>query len=358
MKVLVTGSAGFIGFHVSIALLKDGHEVVGIDNINDYYDVNLKLGRLAETGIDADLVKWNTEVQSSKYKNYCFIKLNLGDKDELMAVCRNGDFDVVINLAAQAGVRYSITNPDAYAQSNLVGFLNVLEACRHHKIKHLIYASSSSVYGLNEEIPFSAQHNVNHPVSLYAATKKANELMAHAYSHLYKIPTTGLRFFTVYGPWGRPDMAYYSFSDAIMNSKPIQVYNGGDMRRDFTYIDDVVSGILKIMERPAKPDLTWDGKNPDPCSSTAPYRLYNLGNNKPVNLTYFIRELEKNIGKKAIIEMKGMQAGDVHATWADIDDLEEQFGYAPTTTIEDGLSKFISWYKQYCTVDELTKIYV
>ena len=357
MKVLITGSAGFIGFHLTVALLKNGHEVVGIDNINDYYDVNLKYGRLVESGIEPDLINWNTEVQSTQYKLYRFIKMNLEDKNELMAVCRHNDFDVVINLAAQAGVRYSITNPDSYVQSNLVGFLNVLEACRYYNVKHLIYASSSSVYGLNEQIPFSVQHNVNHPVSLYAATKKANELMAHAYSHLYKIPTTGLRFFTVYGPWGRPDMAYYMFSEAIMNGQPIQVFNNGNMKRDFTYIDDVVAGIIKVIEKPAKPNPLWNGKKHDPGTSSAPYNLYNLGNNKPVNLMHFIRGLEKNLGKKAVIEMKGMQAGDVTSTWADISDLEKRFHYFPTTSVEEGLQKFTSWFKHYSAM-ELSKVLV
>jgi UDP-glucuronate 4-epimerase len=352
MKILVTGSAGFIGFHLSIALLKEEHEVVGLDNINNYYDVNLKYARLNETGIDTTEIAWNKEVRSTKYKLYRFIKLNLEDKRELMAFCKKNNFDVVINLAAQAGVRYSILNPDAYIQSNLVGFLNLLEVCRHNKVKHLIYASSSSVYGLNEQIPFSVEHNTNHPVSLYAATKKANELMAHSYSYLYHLPTTGLRFFTVYGPWGRPDMAYFLFTDSILADKPIPVFNYGKMKRDFTYIDDIVEGIVNVLEKPATSNKKWNGKQPGPSSSIAPYSVYNIGNNKPVELMVFIKELEKNIGKKARIEMKGMQPGDVIATWANVDDLIKKFNYKPETTIQSGLKRFIDWYKSYYGVEE------
>ena len=353
MKVFLTGSAGFIGFHVTVALLKNGHEVVAIDNINDYYDVNLKYARLSETGIEMSEIKWNKEVNSFKYPLHRFIQLNLEDKNELMRIFRENHFDVVINLAAQAGVRYSIINPDAYIQSNLVGFTNILEACRHFKIGNLIYASSSSVYGLNEQIPFSTKHCTNHPVSLYAATKKANELMAHAYSCLYKIPTTGLRFFTVYGPFSRPDMACYIFADAIINNKPIQVFNNGKMKRDFTYIDDVVTGIMKVIEKPAQSNESWDGQQPDPGSSSAPYRIFNIGNNKPVNLMSFIHELEESIGKKAIIEMKGMQAGDVTDTWADIDDSIMQFDYTTDTSISNGLRKFTEWYKNYHAIEKV-----
>lgn len=350
MKILVTGSAGFIGFHLTVALLKNGHQVVGIDNINDYYDVNLKYNRLGECGIEQSNIGWNKEVQSISYPLYRFIKLNLEDKNELMTICSDNNFDVIINLAAQAGVRYSIVNPDAYVQSNLVGFINILEASRHFKVKHLIYASSSSVYGLNEQIPFSTKHNVNHPVSLYAATKKANELMAHSYSYLYNIPTTGLRFFTVYGPWGRPDMACFLFADAISNNRPIQVFNNGKMKRDFTYIDDVIAGIIKVLENPAPRLNPWDGRCPDPSYSSVPYNVYNIGNNKPVDLMSFITGIEKNLGKKAIIELKGMQAGDIEATWADIDDLIQDYNYMPETTIHDGLNKFARWYQQYYAV--------
>ncbi|MES2649749.1 MAG: NAD-dependent epimerase [Bacteroidota bacterium] len=356
MKILVTGTAGFIGFHLAVALLKEGHLVTGIDNINDYYDVNLKYARLQETGISQSEIGWNKEVQSTLYQNYCFVKLNLEDKRSLMALCRKNNFDAIINLAAQAGVRYSIINPDAYIQSNLVGFLNILEASRHFKISHLIYASSSSVYGLNEQIPFSTKQNVNHPVSLYAATKKSNELMAHAYSYLYNIPTTGLRFFTVYGPWSRPDMACYIFTDSIINNKPIQVFNNGKMKRDFTYVDDVVNGILGVIEKPASSNLVWKGKQPDPSTSSAPYQVYNIGNNKPVNLLSFIHQLEDCIGKKAIIEMKGMQAGDVISTWASIDDSIEDFGYNPATTLNEGLQKFTQWYKEYYAINELSNM--
>jgi UDP-glucuronate 4-epimerase len=282
--------------------------------------------------------------------------MNLEDKEGLLALCARESFDVIVHLAAQAGVRYSITNPDAYAQSNLISFLNILEAGRHNPIKHLVYASSSSVYGLNETMPFSVKHAVDHPLSLYAASKKANELMTHTYSHLYRIPTSGLRFFTVYGPWGRPDMAYFLFADAILKDKPIQVFNNGKMKRDFTYIDDITTGIINVMDKPAQPDETWNAKQPDPSRSTAPYCLYNIGNNNPVELLSFIQELEKNIGKKAILEMKGMQAGDVTATWANVDDLIENFNYQPNTDIQTGLKKFADWYKEYYPVENLTTV--
>jgi UDP-glucuronate 4-epimerase len=351
MKVLITGTAGFIGFHLAIALLNRGDEVVGIDNINDYYDVNLKFSRLKETGIDTDDLAWNKEIQSTKYKGYRFVKMTLEDKPALMGLCKKESFDVIINLAAQAGVRYSIQNPDAYAQSNLVGFLNILEACRFTKVKHLVYASSSSVYGLNETMPFSVQHNVDHPVSLYAATKKANELMAHAYSHLYNIPTSGLRFFTVYGPWGRPDMAYFLFAEAITQNKPIKVFNNGVMKRDFTYIDDIVSGIISVADKTAAPDSSWSGKDPNPSRSKAPYQLYNIGNNNPVELMSFIKEIEKNLGKDAELQMMEMQDGDVPATWADVEELITNFNYNPSTTIDIGLKNFVSWYKNYYNVN-------
>lgn len=355
MRVLITGSAGFIGYHLTNKLLDNGYEVVGIDNINDYYDVNLKYDRLRECGIAKADIAWNRKVKSNKHKLYTFIKLNLEDKDQLMAICQESDFDVVVNLAAQAGVRYSITNPDSYIQSNIVGFLNVLEACRHYKVGHLIYASSSSVYGLNERIPFSVQHSTNHPVSLYAATKKANELMAHTYSYLYKVPTTGLRFFTVYGPWGRPDMAYYLFTQAILHNQPIQVFNYGRMKRDFTYIDDVVAGIVRLLTQPAQSCKSWSGKRPDPSSSIAPYHIYNLGNNKPVELNSFIIELEKNIGKKAITEMNDMQPGDVPSTWANINDSVSAFDYEPCTSIQTGIKKFVDWYFHYYSIRRLVK---
>lgn len=347
MKLLVTGSAGFVGFFLIKMLLERGDEVVGLDNINDYYDVNLKFSRLRECGIDTESIKWNETIASDKYPLYRFIRLNLEDKTGLLELCQNEHFDVIVNLAAQAGVRNSISNPDVYIQSNVVGFLNVLEACRYTKVQHLVYASSSSVYGLNEQIPFSVSQNVNHPVSLYAASKKTNELMAHTYSHLFNLPTTGLRFFTVYGPWGRPDMAYFLFADSIMNGKKIKVFNHGKMKRDFTYIDDIVQGIINVIDHPATPVSNWDGKLPDPSSSSAPYKIYNIGNNNPVELIEFIIEIEKNCGKEALIEMMDMQPGDVTTTWADVDDLINDFNYKPETTIHTGLKKFIAWYKEY-----------
>lgn len=355
MKILVTGSAGFIGFFLTKKLLERGNEVVGLDNINKYYDVDLKYSRLEECGIERESIEWYKEVESSKHTNYRFIKMNLEDKAELMALCEKEKFDVVVNLAAQAGVRYSISNPDEYVQSNVVGFLNILEACRNNKVSHLVYASSSSVYGLNEQVPFSVQHGVNHPISLYAATKKSNELMAHTYSHLFNVPTTGLRFFTVYGPWGRPDMAYFLFADAIMKDQPIKVFNEGRMKRDFTYVDDIVQGIINVMDRPAAPASEWDGMHPDPSISKAPYRIYNIGNNNPVELMDFIREIEKNCGKKAIFEMMDMQPGDVSVTWADIDDLANNCNYRPETPIQVGLANFMEWYKNYYYADEMTK---
>lgn len=353
MKVLVTGTAGFVGFHLAEQLLCRGDEVVGLDNINDYYDPRLKFARLAESGISEDLIKWNKEVSSFKYPGYRFVRMNLEDKDELMSLCAREQFDMIVHLAAQAGVRYSISNPDAYAQSNLISFLNILEASRHFSIKHLVYASSSSVYGLNETMPFSVKHCVDHPVSLYAASKKANELMAHTYSHLYRIPTSGLRFFTVYGPWGRPDMAYFLFTDAIFNDRPIQVYNNGKMKRDFTYIDDITQGIINVMDKPAEPSKEWDAKNPDPSRSSAPYCIYNIGNNNPVGLMSFIQQIEECMGKKAIMEMKGMQDGDVTATWANVDDLMENFNYRPDTSIKTGLKKFTEWYEKYYATEKL-----
>jgi len=347
MKILITGTAGFVGFHLAEKLIKQGHDVVGIDNINDYYDQELKFARLAESGIAEEKVKWHCEARSSKHANYRFIRMSVESKGELMSLCSRERFDVIVHLAAQAGVRYSITNPDSYAQSNLVSFLNILEVSRHNPVRHLVYASSSSVYGLNASMPFSEHDNVDHPVSLYAASKKANELMAHTYSHLYKIPTTGLRFFTVYGPWGRPDMAYFLFTDAISKGKPIKVFNNGKMKRDFTYIDDIVTGIISVMEKPAEPDKNWDPKKPDPSCSTAPYRIYNIGNNKPVELMSFIKEIEKNLNKKAVINFMEMQAGDVTETWANVDDLINDFNYKPETTVESGLNEFVKWYLEY-----------
>jgi UDP-glucuronate 4-epimerase len=352
MKILVTGSAGFIGFFLTKKLLERGDEVVGLDNINEYYDVNLKYDRLAENGINRKEIKWNTLVKSQKFLNYRFIKLNLEDKREIISLFRKEKFDMVAHLAAQAGVRYSITNPDVYVQSNINGFLNILEACRHNKIRHLVYASSSSVYGLNEQMPFSVTHNTCHPVSLYAATKKSNELMAHVYSHLFNIPTTGLRFFTVYGPWGRPDMAYFLFADAIMKEQPIIVYNEGKMKRDFTYIDDIVEGFIHVLDQPATPDAAWSGLTPDASGSTAPWRIYNIGNDNPVELMDFVKEIEINCGKKAIIEMKEQERSDVLTTWADINELVDNFYYKPVTTVQTGLYNFVQWFKEYYSIEK------
>lgn len=350
MKILVTGTAGFIGYHLTNKLLPAGHEVIGLDIINDYYDVNLKYARLSQAGIEKEDIEYNRVIGSKLYPNYRFIKLKLEDRDNLNALFEREKFDRVCNLAAQAGVRYSLTNPHAYIDSNIVGFINILEACRHNSIKHLVYASSSSVYGLNGRIPFSESHNVDHPISLYAASKKSNELMAHTYSHLFGLPTTGLRFFTVYGPWGRPDMALFIFTKAITEGKPIQVFNNGEMERDFTYIDDIVEGIFRILtDSPAKGNPEWSVMNPDPSSSPAPYKIYNIGNSKPVKLMDFIHAIEKNLGKKAIIRFEPMQAGDVKKTWADVAALNEDFGYVPLTKSETGIRNFVTWYKEIYT---------
>lgn len=332
MNILITGVAGFVGMHLSKRLLDLGHTIIGIDNKNEYYDVNLKEDRLKEL---------------NKYELFTFFMLDISNREDIKKLFDENDFDQVINLAAQAGVRYSIENPYAYIDSNLVGFGNVLEGCRTNNVKHLIYASSSSVYGANVKMPFSTSDGVNHPVSLYAATKKANELMAHTYSHLYNIPTTGLRFFTVYGPWGRPDMAYFSFTKDIFDGNKIKVYNNGEMMRDFTYIDDIVEGIVRLLDNPPVLNLNWDRVNPDPSSSYAPYRVYNIGNNSPVKLLDFINTIEKLIGKKADIEYLPMQQGDVHATFADVSDLKEAIGFNPSTSIERGLKEFVEWYKKY-----------
>ncbi|RXJ92887.1 NAD-dependent epimerase [Malaciobacter molluscorum] len=355
MKILVTGSAGFIGFHLCKQLLKRGDEVVGIDNINDYYDINLKYARLNELGINIDNCISNSFEKSSiklleksnKYSNFRFIKADLQDKDTLTKLFETEKFDAVCNLAAQAGVRYSLENPDAYVQSNVVGFLNILESCRHYDVKNLCFASSSSVYGLNKSQPFKTTDHTDHPVSLYAATKKSNEMMAHAYAHLYGISTTGLRFFTVYGPWGRPDMAPMLFSDAILNDRKIKVFNHGNMSRDFTYIDDIVDGIIKVMDNPAKSIKTSIEHNLPTDKSTAPYRIYNIGNNAPVRLMDFISTLEKAIGKEAKKEFLPMQDGDVEITYADVSDLINDFYYKPDTNLKDGIEKFVDWYREF-----------
>lgn len=347
MKILVTGTAGFIGFHVANKLVANGHTVVGIDSINNYYDVTLKSNRLAEAGFEAGLIAYNSKVQSSKNANYSFIQLQLEDAASLQFLFTIEKFDIVINLAAQAGVRYSLTHPSAYVNSNIVGFANLLECCRHFGIKHLVYASSSSVYGLNEQVPFATTHSTNHPASLYAATKKSNELMAHVYSHLFNMPVTGLRFFTVYGPWGRPDMAPFLFTDAILHEKPIKVFNNGDMMRDFTYVDDVVEAIGRVIEAAPAPNPNWDAENPDASTSSAPYKLYNIGNHQPVALIDFIECIEKVTGKKAKKEMLPIQPGDVQATFADVSGLENDFNFKPFTPLEKGIENFVNWYKNY-----------
>jgi UDP-glucuronate 4-epimerase len=345
IKYLVTGSAGFIGFHLIERLLKDEEcEIVGLDNINDYYDVNLKYARLRESGIPKEKIDCNTFVVSEKNKRYRFIRLNLEDKKNILQLFESEKIDFVIHLAAQAGVRYSLINPESYIQSNIVGFLNILEGCKQEKIKHLVYASSSSVYGLNTKAPFSTSDNVDHPVSLYAATKKANELMAHTYSYLYNVPTTGLRFFTVYGPWGRPDMALFKFTKAILNGDPIDVYNNGNMIRDFTYIDDIIEGICKVINHIPRPKETMDN---DPSTSIAPYKIYNIGNSSPVALMDFIRAIEKELGKTARKNYLPLQPGDVMMTNSDVSDLEKDLGYKPSTKLEDGVHKFVEWYLDY-----------
>jgi UDP-glucuronate 4-epimerase len=331
-RVLVTGAAGFIGFHLSKRLCSLGIEVSGLDNVNDYYEVGLKESRL---GILKSL------------PNFTFHKIDLHNKTAIDQVFSSNKYDYVVNLAAQAGVRYSITNPYAYIESNIVGFLNILEACRHNPVKHLVYASSSSVYGANRKMPFSVHDNVDHPLALYAVTKKSNELMAHSYSNLYNIPTTGLRFFTVYGPYGRPDMALFLFTKAILEGKPIDVFNNGKMRRDFTYVDDIVEGIVRLLPSVPKGNPTWSGESPDPASSFAPYKIYNIGNNQPVELLHFIEVLESKLGKTAVKNFLPLQDGDVPETYANVEDLMNDVGFRPSTSIEVGIENFVNWYKQY-----------
>jgi UDP-glucuronate 4-epimerase len=347
LKILVTGAAGFIGFHLVKKLLDRGDEVVGLDNINDYYDQRVKYGRLEQSGIAQKEISYNRFIFSHSYDNYRFIKLNLEDKDALEALFSSEKFDAVCNLAAQAGVRYSLSNPQAYIDSNIVGFLNILESCRHYGVKNLSYASSSSVYGLNETLPFSTDDNVDHPISLYAASKKSNELMAHTYSHLFGIATTGLRFFTVYGPWGRPDMALFLFTKAALEGKPIDVFNHGEMYRDFTYIDDIVEGIVRVIDHPAKSDASWNGKEGRVSTSSAPYKIYNIGNNNPVKLMDFIEAIERKLGCSIQKNFLPLQAGDVPATYADVNDLVEDLGYRPATPIQKGIDKFIDWYMDF-----------
>jgi len=332
MKILVTGTAGFIGYHLAEALLARGDEIVGIDHVNDYYDVSLKLARVARL---------------SRQRGFTELRISLEDRAAMEQAFLRHRPQRVVNLAAQAGVRYSLTNPQAYIDSNLVGFCNVLECCRHHSVEHLVYASSSSVYGANTAMPFSVHHNVDHPVSLYAASKKANELMAHTYSHLFQLPTTGLRFFTVYGPWGRPDMALFLFTRNILAGQPIDVFNHGHHQRDFTYVDDIVEGIIRTLDHVAEPNPDWNGDQPDAATSKAPYRLYNIGSHRPVELLRFIEVLEECLGKKAEKNFLPMQQGDVPATYADVDDLMAAVGYAPSTPIETGIARFVEWYKSY-----------
>ncbi len=336
MIILITGTAGFIGSHLSKKLIAQGHNVIGIDNINDYYDVRIKEDRLKSIGTT----------------NFTFYKINLEDESAMDEIFENEKPQVVINLAAQAGVRYSLENPRAYIDSNIVGFTNILECSRHHKVEHLIYASSSSVYGANTSKPFSTSDNIDHPLSLYAATKKSNELMAHTYSHLYNLPTTGLRFFTVYGPWGRPDMALFKFTKAIVNDEEIDVYNHGNMMRDFTYVDDIVEAISRLVKKPAQPNPEWSGAKPDPSSSYAPYKIYNIGNNSPVRLMEFVEAIENKLGKKAKKNYMDLQPGDVPETYANVDDLYKSINFKPETTIQDGVNKFIDWYLKYYSIDK------
>jgi UDP-glucuronate 4-epimerase len=347
--VLLTGIAGFIGFHCARRLLAEGHRVIGIDNVNEYYDVELKYARLRQLGFsdaDTDRLRLKSGVRL-ELPNLVFYKTDLQDREKTAEIFKNEKPELVIHLAAQAGVRYSLQNPWAYMDSNILGFMNILENCRWHRVRHLVYASSSSVYGSNQTQPFSVQHNVDHPLSLYAASKKANELMAHSYAHLFQIPTTGLRFFTVYGPWGRPDMALFIFTEKIMRGEAIEVYNFGNMERDFTYIDDIVEGVWLVLNKIPRGDGSWDGKKPNPATSAAPYLLFNIGNQRPVSLHHFIELIEKNLGRKAEKVLKPLQPGDVISTCADISDLHRHVGYVPVTSIETGIARFSEWFKAY-----------
>ena len=358
MKILITGTAGFIGFHLAKSLALRGDKVVGVDSINDYYDKRVKYGRLVNSGIiqsikDGEPIPYNQKIVSKKSKNYCFVKMNLADKDNLFKLFKEEKFDAVCNLAAQAGVRYSLKNPAAYIQSNIIGFLNILEGCRHFDVKNLTFASSSSVYGLNTKLPFSTKDNVDHPISFYAASKKSNELMAHTYSHLFGIRTTGLRFFTVYGPWGRPDMALFLFVKAALENLPIDVFNNGNMKRDFTYIDDCIKGIVKVIDNPVMPAKKNNENLDDPSISSAPYKIYNIGNNNPVKLMDFIKAIEKKLGKTLKKIFLPLQAGDVPATYADVTDLEADFGYKPSTSVQEGIDRFVDWYNEFFVIRNL-----
>jgi UDP-glucuronate 4-epimerase len=347
-RVLLTGAAGFIGYHLSKKLIDKGYEVIGLDLLNEYYDVNLKYARLANLGLAKDDVSYGKKATGKN--NFSFYQIRLEDKQAMAGLFAAEKFDYVVNLAAQAGVRYSLENPHTYIESNIVGFLNILEGCRHQQVKHLIYASSSSVYGLNKKLPFSVQDNVDHPISLYAASKKANELMAHTYSHLFGIPSTGLRFFTVYGPWGRPDMALFMFTKNILEDKPINVFNNGEMMRDFTYVDDIVESIYRLLPSIPEGNPNFSSEHPDPSTSPAPYRVFNIGNNAPVKLMEFIHAIEKYVGKKAIINFMPMQPGDVPATYADVTSLFETINFRPETSIEEGIKNFVDWYRAYYKV--------
>lgn len=349
MNILITGTAGFIGYHTAKQLITEGHKITGIDSINKYYDPDLKYARLKECGILKENIKWNQATKSGKHHNYTFFRLELEDKEAILELFKQEKFDFVIHLAAQAGVRYSLENPDAYIGSNIQGFLNILEACRTYPVKQLIYASSSSVYGSNIKTPFAECDNTDHPISLYAATKKANEMMAHAYSHLYDIPVTGLRFFTVYGPWGRPDMALFLFTKAIIAGEPINVFNNGNMIRDFTYVDDIVDGIIKTLKTPVSADSIFDPILPNAAGSQAIFRIMNIGNSIPVTLNDFIGQLEIAIGKKAICKMLPMQAGDVPGTWASTEALSLLTGYKPKTSLKEGIQEFVKWYRKFYT---------
>jgi len=350
--ILVTGTAGFIGFHLTKRLSDEGYKVIGLDNINDYYSTDLKYDRLNQLGFLKESLTDDELIESTSKENLFFIKTDLENKSTIDSLFENEDLDYVINLAAQAGVRYSLKDPYRYIDSNITGFLNLLEAARHHSLDHFIYASSSSVYGANTNMPFSTSDNVDHPMSLYAATKKSNELMAHTYSNLYDIPTTGLRFFTVYGPWGRPDMALFLFTKAMLNDEPIKVFNHGDMERDFTYIDDIVEGIVRLIPKAPNPNDEWDGDDPDPATSFAPYRIFNIGNSSPIKLMDFIGEIEKQLGKEAEKNMMPMQPGDVPKTWADVEDLFEYIDFKPQVGIDEGVKNFIDWYKDYYSTTE------
>ena len=346
-KVLITGTAGFIGFHLANRLIARGDEVVGLDVINDYYDINVKYDRLAYAGIEKEDIAYGQVSQSVKHPNYRFIQLGLEDRQGLERLFTEEQFDTVVNLAAQAGVRYSLENPYAYVDSNIVGFINILEQCRHTKVGHLAFASSSSVYGLNEKMPLSTHDNVDHPVSLYAASKKSNELMAHAYSHLFGLPATGLRFFTVYGPWGRPDMALFLFTEAILKDEPIKVFNYGEMVRDFTYIDDIVEGVLRVLDKPATPDPGYDPLAPNPGTSSAPYRIFNIGNSAPTVLMDYITALEQALGRPADKRLLPIQPGDMHSTAADCSALAAWVGFAPSTPVHEGVARFVDWYRNF-----------